>query len=133
MVGAQQCRNHDEQVGWDDGKGYLKPPAQYEPLELEVPEFASGKDGAGITGRRYGGFDEGGEVTTAAKLVLNAKAAISAQATTPLSIDLALKIECEPSIGDVAWNDEEGKCDPAEQRIDGEESPIVEKDAGPTE
>jgi len=109
MIGAQQCRNHDEQVGWDDGKGNLEPPAQHEPLELEIPELASGKDRAGITGRRYGGFDEWREVTAAAKLVLNAKTTVGAQTTTPLSIDFALKIERESSVGDVAWNDEEGE------------------------
>jgi len=82
---------------------------------------------------RNGGLNERGEKTATIQLILDTKPFIDAKFTTPLKVDLAVKIEVATLEGEVPGNYEEGKTYPKEEGVHGEEGTVVKEDAGPTD
>jgi hypothetical protein len=80
---------------------------------------------------RNGGLDKWGEKATTIKLILDTKPFIDAKFTTPLRVDLAVKVEVAPLEGEVPRNYEEGKTYPKEEGIHSKEGTVVEEDASP--
>jgi hypothetical protein len=81
---------------------------------------------------RDGGLDEWGEKTTTFKLILDTKPFINAK-STPLRVDLAVKVEVAPLEGEVPRNYEKAKTYPEEEGVHRKERTIVEENAGPTD
>jgi hypothetical protein len=81
---------------------------------------------------RDGGLDEWGEETTTFELILDTKPFIDAK-STPLRVDLAVKVEVAPLEGEVPRNYEKAKTYPEEEGIHRKERTIIEENAGPTD
>ena len=63
--------------------------------------------------------------------VLNAEATEDAKLAGPLGVEFAFEVEGDAFVGEVPGDDEECKCDPAEEGIEPEEGGVVEDDPGP--
>lgn len=78
---------------------------------------------------------EGGRETAPAQnsgthLILDPEPALLAEVARPLLVDLALKIEGILLVRHVTRRDDKGEADPKEERVHGEERPVVKNDAG---
>lgn len=118
MVGAQERNDGGHRLARHESKASDIPPLHQEPLEPDIRLFAPRQLRAGMARLRNSSFNERRKVSTALEFILDAQPPEDAELTRPLSVDFALEVEGDAFIGEVAWDDEECECDPAEEGVE---------------
>lgn len=118
---------------WNQSEGNGEPPLQDDTLIPHVRTLATWKDTPRVTSLGDGGQNERSEVSTTFKLILDRQTAGGAKILRPLFIDLSFQIESAPLVSDVTGSNEEGKTDPQQEGVPGEETAIVEENTSPAE
>ena len=78
-------------------------------------------------------LNERREETAALQLVLDSQPSADTEDLRPLLVDLPGQVEVPVLVGEVPGRDEEREDDPEHEGVDGEESAVVEEDAGPAD
>ena len=71
MVGAQQSRDDNTNMQWDDPKRDPEPPIQDEFLEIQIRMLAPGENAPRIACLAYGSLDERAKIATALQAILD--------------------------------------------------------------
>lgn len=100
-------------------------------MEVDIRKLATGEDAACEACRGDGGFNERAKVAATLELILDPEAALATQSSGPLGVDLALEVKSTLLVGDVTRSTNEGKADPEEKSVPGEEAAVVEQDTSP--
>ena len=61
--------------------------------------------------------------------VLDSDSSIQAEISTPLSVDLALQIECLLLVGNVTRCDNQSEAEPKKERVESQKGPVVQQNA----
>jgi len=133
MVGTQKASYHNRDVDWDENENSRVPALEDEALELHIRELATGQNAPGIARLADCRLDERREIPAALELVLDTHAALCAELLRPLSVDLALEVECALFVSDVPWCNEESEGNPGEEGVPGEETAVVKEYSSPTD
>lgn len=131
MVRTEESRDHDEEVEWDQSEGDSKPPLQDDTLVPHVKTLATWKNSPRVAGLGDGGQYERTKISAALELILDRQTTRGPEVLRPLLVELAFQVESPFLVGDVTGGDEEGKTDPQQERVPGEETAVVEKDSCP--
>lgn len=112
MVGAEESRNHDEEVKWHQGEGDREPSSQDNAFIPHVRTLATWKDAPRVAGLRNRSQYERTEVSTTPELILDRQSTGSTEVLRPLAVDLSFQVESALLVGDVTGSDKEGEADP---------------------
>lgn len=117
----------------NDAKHNHIPPLQRRTFKLEERPFTPWERGTRVTRLAHRRLTERGKVAAASQFILDTQPAVDAEIAGPFGVYFAFEIEAAASVGDIAWDDEEGECGPEEEGVDGEEGAVVEEDTGPAD
>ena len=133
MVGAQERDDHDRKLRGHEREHDRVPALENLALEVDVRALASGKQAARVARLADGRLDERVEVPAAVQLVLDPETAVEPEIARPLCVHLALKVERAFLVRDVPRRYKQREANPKQERVYGQERPVVQQDTGPAD
>ena len=133
MVRGEKSGDHDEEVEWDQSEGDSEPPLEDDTFVPHVKTLATWEDSPRVAGLGDCGQHERTEISAALELILDRQATGGPEVLRPLLVELPFQVERALLVSDVTGSDEEGKTDPKQERVPGEETAVVEENTSPAD